>query len=502
MIKKTTSEEAIQERPEEVTDAERDAMDIVLHHCIVLLLKHFVKDKSLPALVNVTWPTLMRIGAYLKSTDNSGLVVRDEHGELVVPDPIDIDIKRSHHRSVSALFQNVAMDKMIDLSEKDGVYSISAVNRTHTAFRQVRHLNVDALKDSVASGEGPASPSQITRRAQLVVRELHKVPKNLKGILSALSGEKEHLSLSEIKEALMRQFKGDGLEHPIDRSSVLIPEDHSLHKLAMQIGGIPANVSTDAAQDVRKMEKTSIGFRIDEGEEEGEGRKRRGKRRGGEGEEGGEEGKEEIATGGKIVAGVWVPDKVAPFSPTTQVRSIDTVWRAPSSSLGSKKALTALANESRNAEVHDQSKRKNNKKKSHEQPAASVSGPVSIRKDVLMKGLVSKLLPSYSIQTSQDHMPRYFNGSPPQVDVSVVQVRGNKNMTHIVGLESYGIDLEELAKEFRQKFAASSTVGPYASNPRLTDVCIQGHLANEAVEFLVKTYSMPRTLLSISLKKE
>jgi translation initiation factor 2D len=118
-----------------------------------------------------------------------------------------------------------------------------------------------------------------------------------------------------------------------------------------------------------------------------------------------------------------------------------------------------------------------------------------------MKGLVGKLLPSHSIQTSPDLPPRYFNGHPPQVDISVVQVRGNKNMTHIAGLESFGIDLDELAREFRQKFAASSTVGPSASNPRITEVCIQGHLGNEAVEFLVKTYSMPRNLLSVSLKK-
>ena len=61
-----------------------------------------------------------------------------------------------------------------------------------------------------------------------MVKELHKY-RNLRSMFTGLSGD--GINLSEIKEALVTQFKQDGLEHPHDRGSVLI-ENHGLHKLA------------------------------------------------------------------------------------------------------------------------------------------------------------------------------------------------------------------------------------------------------------------------------
>ena len=498
MLKKAEGEAASSQARVEATEGERDAMDTALHYCLALLLKHFVKDRGLPALVNVTWPTLLRIGQYLKRTSNVGLLVSDRVDDGVALEPLDIDIKRSHYRNVAALFQDAARQKMLDLTEKDGVYSITSVNRTHDAFRNVRMLNIDAFKDGIAAmEEGPASAIPLTRGVQLVVKELHKVPKNLRSMFTGLSGDKEHLTLSEIKEALVTQFKQDGLEHPHDRGSVLIPENHGLHKLAMQIGGVSmggasSGAATGTSLPRPDMDNKNVRFREEQEQEQEEGY---------DGEE--EEYQEQFATGGKVVAGVWVPDSMSAYSAASAAPdlSIGTVWRAPSTSLGSKKASAVLVEQAREAKGREKEKEKKKKKNAGQVAAATACGPVSIRKDLLMKGLVGKLLPSHSIQVSPDVPPRYFNGSPPVVDISVVQVRGNKNMTHIVGLDSFGIDLEDLAREFRQKFAASSTVGPSASNPKLTEVCIQGHLANEAVEFLVKTYSMPRTLLSVSLKK-
>ena len=74
-------------------------------------------------------------------------------------------------------------------------------------------------------------------------------------------------------------------------------------------------------------------------------------------------------------------------------------------------------------------------------------------------------------------------------------------MTHIVGLDHYGIDLEDLAKRLSRKYAASSSVGANVQQPKLMEVVVQGHLANEAVEFITGTYGFHAKLLSITLKK-
>jgi translation initiation factor 1 (eIF-1/SUI1) len=74
-------------------------------------------------------------------------------------------------------------------------------------------------------------------------------------------------------------------------------------------------------------------------------------------------------------------------------------------------------------------------------------------------------------------------------------------MTHIVGLERFGVDLDDLGRRLSKKFAASSSVGPNTQQPKLMEVVVQGHLAAEAVEFICATYSFPSKLLSVSLKK-
>ena len=86
----------------------------------VLLLKYVVKDKSLPVLVNVIWPSLLRVGKFLNTTENPGLVLgkgaevpeeehQEEEEDALLTDKVAmetsnkvLDIKRSQHRSASS----------------------------------------------------------------------------------------------------------------------------------------------------------------------------------------------------------------------------------------------------------------------------------------------------------------------------------------------------------------------------------------------------------------
>ena len=130
----------------------------------VLLLKHVIKDKALPALVNVLWPSLLRVGHFLYATENPGLLLskeaedpggeEGEGGEALLAGTAAaegpwkvLDIKRSQHRSASSFLQWAAAQDILTLHEgSGGALSITAVNRTHSVFRAVRLANPDALK--------------------------------------------------------------------------------------------------------------------------------------------------------------------------------------------------------------------------------------------------------------------------------------------------------------------------------------------------------------------
>ena len=62
-------------RRDDPTPEQRAAMGMRLRNALLLLLKHVLKDRALPALVNVVWPTLLRVGAFLYSTQNPGLLL-------------------------------------------------------------------------------------------------------------------------------------------------------------------------------------------------------------------------------------------------------------------------------------------------------------------------------------------------------------------------------------------------------------------------------------------
>jgi translation initiation factor 1 (eIF-1/SUI1) len=57
------------------------------------------------------------------------------------------------------------------------------------------------------------------------------------------------------------------------------------------------------------------------------------------------------------------------------------------------------------------------------------------------------------------------------------------------------------SKTIQRKYAASATVGNNAMNPRLKEICVQGHLATEIEEYLCSVAGLPRQLIHVSIGK-
>jgi predicted RNA-binding protein (TIGR00451 family) len=533
---------------EEATESERKAMDSALWTSLVLLLKHSVKDKALPALINVVWPSLLKIGEYLTSRGvNAGLVVESEtvseDGDATAPPPaltLDLEIKRSHHRSVSALFSYAAKQGLLSLEEQQpGVFAVSAVNRTHISFRQIRMANVDTFRTGLAAMEseaaamhdgGIANANQGGKagakigqgRIQVIIKNYYTMPRNVRAAFPSLDSSNKHqyLTAADVKGLLTTAIKEGGLAMASDSGSVLVPPEDPMHPLARSIykrfavkeaaskpvaaAPVPAPVQQQAVEEDEYPA-------YDDYEEEED---------------------EQYATGGRVVAGVWCPDKVdgftlqgagagnTPGSSLFLPRASDTTNSNPKKpvSLSSKKATATLAAHAAEIKAAGKSgggghgggghsggggekKAKKSKSKGDDGTGPGPDEAVCLRKDVLMKGISALLSPAYSVQHAEDAPAKFFSDKPPMVEVEVMQVMGNKKMTHIIGLERYGVDLDDLARKLSKKFAASSSVGANTQQPKLMEIVIQGHLAAEAVEFLVSTYGMPAKLLNVSIKK-
>ena len=109
--------------------------------------------------------------------------------------------------------------------------------------------------------------------------------------------------------------------------------------------------------------------------------------------------------------------------------------------------------------------KKKSKKGNDSEDVFSADLPVRLRKDVFMKGLSSLLSPAHSVGHAEDAVPTFCGGRAPVVEVYVNQVMGKKKMTHIVGLDRFGVDLDDLARRLSKKFAAAAVWAPTRSSP-------------------------------------
>ena len=74
-------------------------------------------------------------------------------------------------------------------------------------------------------------------------------------------------------------------------------------------------------------------------------------------------------------------------------------------------------------------------------------------------------------------------------------------MTHIKGLEIFGIDLQTMTKDCQKKFACSATYGLIPGMVKDKEVIVQGHLSYEIQEYLINRCSIPSNLIQIVVAK-
>ena len=91
-----------------------------------------------------------------------------------------------------------------------------------------------------------------------------------------------------------------------------------------------------------------------------------------------------------------------------------------------------------------------------------------------------------------------YRGPPPPITLSVRALQGGrKHTTHVNGFAHFGISPEPLAKEAAKKFAASATVQPCALNPSITEIMLQGDVADALARAIAGWYGIPIGLITV-----
>ena len=126
---------------------------------------------------------------------------------------------------------------------------------------------------------------------------------------------------------------------------------------------------------------------------------------------------------------------------------------------------------------------------------------MTIKKDALMRAVVSKLSQAYSVVLPSGE-ERVGSGSPPSIDISVQVVRGNKYTTHVRGLEELlGTDISRVRELMAKKFATSCSIGPATINPKIREIMVQGNMGRECEDLLTEACGVPRSLVKLEHAK-
>jgi translation initiation factor 2D len=146
--------------------------------------------------------------------------------------------------------------------------------------------------------------------------------------------------------------------------------------------------------------------------------------------------------------------------------------------------------------------------------------------DVGRKDLVEKWIERMDKGHALVGMPgsrilRLGRGPPSPVDIEVEFRQGNRRkfLTHIRGMEEYGIDGESLSRDVSHRFACSSTietnpVGRPALKKGRVELVLQGHLSEELSALLTGDesltshggvkggeYNLPKSVINVVLRK-
>ena len=123
-----------------------------------------------------------------------------------------------------------------------------------------------------------------------------------------------------------------------------------------------------------------------------------------------------------------------------------------------------------------------------------IATEIIIGKDELMKTVLSKL----SVYTAlvQGGEAKITSGGPPKVVLDVKRRAGNKDVTIVRGLQSFGLSNEIVSKDWRKQFACSVSVNTIAGMVKAKEVVMQGNMINELERCLYEQCHIPRELIN------
>ena len=123
-----------------------------------------------------------------------------------------------------------------------------------------------------------------------------------------------------------------------------------------------------------------------------------------------------------------------------------------------------------------------------------------LSRDELLKAFLNKLSP-YSAIVQPGKSPVIRSGGLPTIHIEVLSRMGNKVVTVVRGLEAYGYECKEVARDFQKRFACSASVSPVTGQPQLREVVVQGNWADELRTHLVQSCLVPSNLVESKLGK-
>uniref|UniRef100_A0A224Z3V1 Translation initiation factor 2D n=1 Tax=Rhipicephalus zambeziensis TaxID=60191 RepID=A0A224Z3V1_9ACAR len=112
----------------------------------------------------------------------------------------------------------------------------------------------------------------------------------------------------------------------------------------------------------------------------------------------------------------------------------------------------------------------------------------------LFSRVMSRMQPAHEVTPADGGRPTVHRGALPPISFTVAQRTGNKKVTLVEGLESYGIDVANLAHEVQVGVAASVSVTPLANGKQ--QVLVQGNQVAFMERLLTgPSYGVPRKYL-------
>lgn len=147
-----------------------------------------------------------------------------------------------------------------------------------------------------------------------------------------------------------------------------------------------------------------------------------------------------------------------------------------------------------------------NKKEKEKLQSIGISSKVH-RKDLV--NLFDQYMQPYTaVILDQDETPKFKPGYPPKIDISADKRQGTKYMTHVSGLEVYGIDPSEFAVTAKRFFAAAVTISSlHGKKAKMKGgkakqkVSIQGNMVKDVSKkdvptLLINHYGIPNQFIN------